>query len=501
MSRRATYLTALVSYAQFGTVLVVGIISVPIALHYLSINQVGLWTFTAQSLGYLLLIDFGISNSISRLLAEPIHRNDEGELSRWYGMIMLILCGQGLLAGLIGLFSVDWVLHWFSLPPDLLAEARKLWLLMLGLNALSFPFRINHGILFAQNRAYWTMLGNALGMWAGLAVFWTLLHRGHGSMAYGWSAVVNSCFSSGLPFMAVRLGPTRFRFSLRNFHWGHLRELFTFSSWSFVGGIAQQIIFMSQEMILTKVLGIRYVAGYNISMKAGTLILQFANRTFDANVPRWQQLSVAGDVPHLQASFQKHFSLALGIILTGGTGLIAANRFFVFHWAKPALYMGRWFDFALAIFITQALMTSSMICLFGIGKNMRRPAIGNMVVAVVYVLLGAFFAKHFGPVGMLTGAVLAASISTLNAWFGTPKVLGLTPGQLFNSLPARVWICLASMLVGGLGFAAFLPAIESTSTLCWEVGLAVYGVVQFLFLFREEILSVLHPLRQRIFGK
>src|SRR5205807_655213 len=158
--RKAVVSTAAASYFQMATVVLTGLISFPLALRYLSNEQVGLWSFTVQSLGYFLLLDFGVTSSAGRLMGEPVYSGSEEECSRWFSLFMVVLTIQGLLILLPGILLVDPLLNWFSIPPHLRTEARALWLLMLALNALVFPFRVSGGILVAQNRYYWSTLGS-----------------------------------------------------------------------------------------------------------------------------------------------------------------------------------------------------------------------------------------------------------------------------------------------------------------------------------------------------
>src|SRR2546423_12630139 len=103
-----------------------------------------------------------------------------------------------------GYLLLDHVLDWFSIASELRPEARALWLMMLVVNALTFPLRLSAGILFAQNRYYWIMLSGAVGQWFGLLAFYLFLRHGAGSLAYGYSSIVTMVLSYGLPWLAMK---------------------------------------------------------------------------------------------------------------------------------------------------------------------------------------------------------------------------------------------------------------------------------------------------------
>jgi hypothetical protein len=67
MSRLKKYThTLIVSYLQFGANIMFTLASVPIALHYLTREELGLWALSTQLAGYFNLLDLGMSGSVSR---------------------------------------------------------------------------------------------------------------------------------------------------------------------------------------------------------------------------------------------------------------------------------------------------------------------------------------------------------------------------------------------------------------------------------------------------
>ena len=68
MRLRETFYTAESSYLQMGSAALVMLLQMPLALHFLTNEQFALWSFTQQSLGYLLLMDFGVAGSVGRLM-------------------------------------------------------------------------------------------------------------------------------------------------------------------------------------------------------------------------------------------------------------------------------------------------------------------------------------------------------------------------------------------------------------------------------------------------
>src|SRR3954468_19506907 len=93
-------------YLAMASNIVYTLASVPLALHYLSKDEFGLWALAAQVATYLILIDFGVSAAVSRILIDYKDHPEEGE----YGAVIktsflaltiqgfLVVIGGGLLA-------------------------------------------------------------------------------------------------------------------------------------------------------------------------------------------------------------------------------------------------------------------------------------------------------------------------------------------------------------------------------------------------------------------
>ena len=71
MSRFRNFAQSLASgYVLLGVNVLYTLVSVPLALRYLSKPEFGLWGVTTMVAGYLALVDMGMSASVARLLID-----------------------------------------------------------------------------------------------------------------------------------------------------------------------------------------------------------------------------------------------------------------------------------------------------------------------------------------------------------------------------------------------------------------------------------------------
>lgn len=447
MSRRAVVNTAFASYVQMASIALAGLMSVSLALKFLDTERMGLWSFVVQSLGYFLLLDFGVTSSVGRLMGEPLHSGDAKECGRWLSLFLVLTGFQGLLIFLVGYFSTDWVIAWFNIAGPLRPEAHSLWLWMLSLNALTFPLRIGGGILYAQNRSYWPLLASAAANWAGLLAFFLFLKAGTNTLAYAYSAVLTTLVSGVLPWLAVKWGPHRFKISFGDIRWSDLKMLFNFSSGVFVIGVAIQVVFLSQSLIITKLLGLSAVTLFMVSSRAGTYGLQILWRTFDSLGPRWQQFYVAGDRARLAGSFRRYTGLTMSLALLGGTFLIVLNHPFVNLlnlWAhRPGIYADAGFDALLALYVWQHTWNHCLGCVPVLVKDIRSLSWVAILDMILNIVLCVKLAPVMGVKGVLIGSIIGSLVGTAYLTWRAPRYFSLTTGDLIRP-SLRRWLALVA---------------------------------------------------------
>lgn len=71
MSRLKNYTRSMMSsYSALAVAVLYNLAAVPLALHYLSKAEFGLWALTLQIAGYIALIDLGMGSSVTRILID-----------------------------------------------------------------------------------------------------------------------------------------------------------------------------------------------------------------------------------------------------------------------------------------------------------------------------------------------------------------------------------------------------------------------------------------------
>jgi O-antigen/teichoic acid export membrane protein len=377
----------------------------------------------------------------------------------------------------------------------LLPESRQLWLMMLFLNGLMFPFRLLPGILGAQNRGYWVYVGVAAGAWCGLFTFYLFLKLGWSTLAYGFSAAAQMFVSSGLQLVTVMRGPNRFRISTRGIPWHHARELFGFSSAVFVIGIAVQVAFMSQSLVITKILGLGAVASFTVCSRVPMLLMQLVWRPFDAFIPRWQIYWAKGQTEPLMKEFRHMVRFTIGLAALGVVCCFAMNRWFVFIFGKHDLYAGKLFDLFFALFVVAQVWNHCLSYTFVLAKRMKGFATIIAVDTVIGIGVTIAGTKIFGLIGYIAFAALYG-IMGIAFWYITlkaPRNLGLSAGKLFKDSLMSLLLFSALLMGGLLAFHARMTGLPLTVV---EAGVTVIALALFTSWFWNDLLALFQRLQR-----
>lgn len=450
MNFKSTIRATASSYLGTVTAAATGLISIRLATHFLTQEEFGLWSFTMQTVGYFMLMDLGVSNSVARLLGEPLGSGDRQKVNSWFTLSLLTLSGQALLILCLGLILQPFVLKWFEIPPHLVERASNLWLSFLVIQAVALVFKLSFAVLHAQNRVYWTNTLQIVGSWLGLASFFLMLINGWGVLAYAWSSAVTMLVVSIGGIVAVSRGGLRFKLTMIGVTRSEISKLFKFSSSMFVLGMASQVYFASQGLVATKMLGLEMAAVLAVTGRAAAIAMSAIWKPLDAFSPRWQVAYCAGDSQMVTREFKLMARFTILLAVSAAVVVALVNQPFVLWWTKPDYFGGVGFSLLLCVFMIIQGINRCFISPFILTLRVKSYCIVNLTSVVVAIGSMILFTKYLGLLGIPLGLIVADLVFPM--WFYLRKGgecihvngLRLLQKDLAYLLPAA---CVAVILV------------------------------------------------------
>jgi len=431
MSKVRTYArNLLANWVGYGANLAVMFFVSPFIVHSLGDTAYGVWSLLVSLSGYLGLVELGTRAALGRHITFYLGRKDIPKVNGFINtaMTFFLLAGLGLLAAaaVLGVFFDS---LFTKVPTELVGSARLVILLVAGQLWLLLLMAAFAQVLIAFERFD---LINVLGL-SLLAVRTAgivgVLRVGGGIVELAvaqFSCSAIEALITGL--LARRVFPEmrlRLRLATKALFW----ELFGYGFWAFLGGIAMNLIWWTQTVVITVLLGPAMVTFYAIPLMLINHGRGIIGEISNILGPQTIKASGAGDFAELRWIWSWGSKIAMFVGIPLLTGLIVFGTEFIALWMGPAYRPCGLILILLTIpqFFVQAI----------------RPG-GNIIAGLGYVRFAAV-------VTLLQGvANLALTLTFVMVWgLGLPGVaLGtFVPMVLFN-----VWM--VHVILGWIRFPA-----------------------------------------------
>ena len=425
---------AAASYFAFVSNAVCGLVSIPVAVHYLDKQEIGLWAVVNTFVSYLLWLDMGVGDATGRKMAEAIAHDDPREVNRWWTTSVVVLAIQGMVMFLVALGVSPWLGSSLGLNDDLAGEARFMFLGAVAVSAVGMPVRAYPGILLAQERFHWIPVAQGFMPWIHLAIFAALLQRGLGVRSY-LPAVVGS-WLTGWTLLVVQAHRGRERFALdpRGLTRERLASLFRYSGSVAVNGIAATVMQTLPSLMLARMGGLGTVPAYTFSGAGPGMLRTLTARTAHAFYPNLQRMYVLRERERFARKYQAVNLLAVGMSLVAAGAVVAGNRSLVEWLADTDFYAGPLANGWLAVSVILLSLLASFTDLLQISGSMGRIAVLSLLQlagGVAFTWLGFRWAGLAGLVAAV--ALVPISFQGLYALFRGAANCGLQPRQLAGS--------------------------------------------------------------------
>ncbi len=445
-------------YLQVAANALFTVISVPLALHYLSKKEFGLWALVTQVVGYLMLIDMGITAAITRVLIDHKDRPGDGAYGSIVKTGLAVLVVQGLLIAALAWALGFWLPRLANVSSD---YVRSFQFLVIGhglVTGVLFAGRMFAAVLQAHQRFDIVNYAAIVSFATNLVVLWITFHLRlelfSFLIAYTAGLLVTNVI---LMIAAVRMRLLAPVITPGRVDKTVFKQLFWFGSDLFLLTVGLQLITQSQILIVTKVMGLEAAAIWAIATKAYLLAQQFIWRLWDFSSSTISEMVVRQERERLLQRFRDIFVVTASASVFAGVTVAACNESLLAVWTGKQIAWQGINDVLMAVLFIVTSITRLHVGLIGTTKQIR---------SMRYIYLGEGFS--FVAVSLLLApliglpAVIASGIIMNVLWtgvYGTRRTA--EEFQLSSSEILFQWLGPA------LRFGA---AFSSAALICWWLG-------------------------------
>jgi O-antigen/teichoic acid export membrane protein len=481
--KRTLLLSGIANYGAIIVSLAIGLISVPIGLHYFGPVLYGIWFVISSILAYLRMSDFGVSLSTLTLMAQTPESSHHRIILR---RSIVMLLGISIVFIVLIIVVVQSVPGWVGIlgkvPPNLQAEAATAALAIGILVFVQLPVTVFSAAFSGLQQVYWSRIYGALSSITALAALLTTVLIGGNLVTLaiftGLGGLLVGIVSGIHLFLAHP--QVRPRFTERVTDAPAASFLFTSGIRFFILQIAALVILNTDNIIISHYLGPEKVTPYAVTFKLFQMGLMMITATIIALWPMYGQALEKRDWEWIQRTYNRSiFSQIIpgGLIWIGG---IIFSQTIITLWAGPAAWGGLLVSFALGGFVyissfggsnaslVNGLNPTNIVVIFGLTE-----AVLNLGISLALV----------GPLG-IGGVALGTFVASLmiNTWFHplyiryrTSKRVSLEVKPVLMHLSVVI-LCVAIALivvlylpVGWIQFISGITVITLYLALSWRV--------------------------------
>lgn len=273
-SKRQIKTGAILSYVSIILNVGAGLLYTPWMVKSIGQSQYGLYTL-AYSLISLFLVDFGLSSATARYVSKYHSEGDEQRVNNFLGIIYklyLLIDVVIFIALLIMFFWLDKV--YANLTPQELKQFKVVYVIAGVFSVINFPFVTLNGILTAYEEFIHQKLADVFYrvLLVGIMILFLIMGKGLYALVavnavVGIIVVIYKLLVIKLKIPLV----VNFRYSDRKLY----KELFGFSAWSTISGLAQRLVFSITPTVLGVVSDSAAIAVFGIISTIESYVFTF----------------------------------------------------------------------------------------------------------------------------------------------------------------------------------------------------------------------------------
>lgn len=468
-----------ISYAAIAFNIVSGLLYTPWMVRTLGADQYALYAL-AISVINIFLMDFGIGAAVTKFLSNYYARGEYAEADRFMGVVYktFIAISCGILLVLSGVYCFLEEIY-ANLTPAELSTFKILFIIVACYSVLSLPLTSFNGTLMANERFIELKACNLGQKVLSVALIILFLLMGWGVYAMVLAHAATNILFYSIKYWVIRR-KTRQRVDWPVKDRGLVKQLFNFSAWVTVMGIAQRCIFNIMPTIIAAMLNTKAVAIFSIASVLEGFVFTFAdaiNGMFMPKVSRILANENESQLTQLMIRVGRFHIFTLGAIYVG---FICLGSSFVNLWMGEdytlvyscALFL----IFPSLIYVPQQVATVALLA----KDIVRAQAIIYVAMGVVNLALSVILIPILGITGAALSICLSYLLKTAALNYLYKRELKINLRQYFTSAYAR-WLPIAVgiTLVAARGVSylplnswiAFIPVSAAVAVLyvltCW----------------------------------
>ena len=409
---------SILSYAQMGIGVIIGLVYTPVMLRLLGQNEYGLYSTVASTISMLSILSLGFNSSYVRYFAKYKNEGNTEAIERLNGLIFLVFSVIGLVALCCGLFLSNNLSLVFDkgLTEEEYRIARILMILLTVNLAISFPMSVFQNIISANERFIFLKVIGLLKTVVSPLLTIPLLLMGYRSIAMVTVTITISLVAD-VCYVYYVLTPLNNRFQFHDFEPGLLKSLFVYSSFIALNILIDQINWNIDKMLLARFKGTATVSIYAIGFTLYSHYQTFSSAISGVFTPRIHNIynkykenaeELNRETTDLFIKIGRIQFIILALVMSG---LIIFGQPFIAMWAGESYHESYYVMLLLTIPATIPLIQNCGIEIQRAQNKHKFRSICYTIMALINLALSRVLCQKYGAVGSAIGTAISLIIA------------------------------------------------------------------------------------------
>jgi len=408
-----------ISFSFLLKILNMGIVylTIPFLLKFLGDTSYGIWVTIFSVINIIFFIDGGIINGLKTKLTQAISSNDIKQARIYISSSYLIISGISFVFLLLGVIGIKFtnlsnLLNTFSVPEN---DLKGVFLICLFFIVFNFILSIYKSLFYSIQKVAFVELA--------MFIYQVIVF---GSVYYVYenfsSSIVTIAYIYGLANLVVGVFFTILFFSkrlqllpsIRLMKLSNLNGMFKLSIEFFLIQLSMIVIYTSDNILISNVLGPEYVARFDVVFKLFQVIITISVLLMEPFWPLFSDAYEKREIKWIRNIFNKYNKLFI---------LFIAGVFIFSTLINPilSLWVGEIYKVDLTFLVIMSFFVIIrvypvlyMYFLNGIG-NMKRQVILYVLGAILNIPISIFLVNHFnlGIKGIVLGTIISIFLMTI----------------------------------------------------------------------------------------
>ncbi len=411
---RAAKLHISLTFIYRALALALGFLLVPLTINYLDIEQYGIWMTLLSVMSWVAFFDIGLGNGMRNKLAEALAVNDI-DLARIYVSTTYAVISLIALMIFVVFVVIVPLIPWNKVFNTATISNTELSIVVFTVGSLllfGFVLSLCNQLFYAYQRASLPALQQLLLNLFALVVVYLIVQYTTGELlylaiGYGLSVVLSKLL---LTYYFLRKHGEAIP-SLGYVDLRRMKEIASLGIKFFVIQIAVLIIFATDNIIITQVLGPEYVTPYVVIFKLFSVIMMGHTVLL---TPLWSAYTEAytkGDIRWIKSTLKKLNLLMIPIILSVSV-LVLFARDIVDIWIGPEIEFPFLLVVLMGVYVIIAVW-NNIYAYFVNGIGRIKPQMYSAILGgLINIPLSVYFAKYLdmGISGVILGTIISLSL-------------------------------------------------------------------------------------------